>query len=1117
MKYRIGLDIGIGSVGWAVVSAEQDGHPARIEDFGVRIFPSGEKEDRKGETLCKERRGFRGVRRLERRRANRKKLLFNHLKNIGFIGDLFNDEYAACRDSDVYALKVRALDGRLTPAEVYKCLVHTCNHRGYQDFYEPEEDDEESGKNAGAANAFEKAFLQSGKRTVSEYLISDYYSGGFVKYRNRKEAETYLLIRRKLLKDEAYSILRSQARFYPCLTEANIQYAVDKIIFRQRDFEDGPGDPNDPDRRYKGFLEKLGQCPFYRDQTRGFRGTVIADVFAVTNALSQYRYVNESTGEYKLPQEAAEEMVQSLLLNAGITLTGVKAILKKYGYKLLKSENTDDKAVGRAVRFLGVARKATEEAGLSWREVISEEQFDPASPSLLHRIGERLSGYQTPSRRQIELEKAGIAPALIKTFASKKISGTAGASYAYMCDAIRAFRDGDIYGNFQANRNRDEEESSPAVRTKKLSPAQIDDPDVRNNRVVFKAINETRKIVNAVIDVYGSPESIVIEVASELGKSGEMRQEIQRRMRKNEKANDAIREKIAGLLSVAPEEVKGVMIERCKLFEEQDGRCAYSGEPLGELRDVLENRNGAYEIDHIIPYSLILDNTLENKALVFKKENQEKGQRTPLMYMSGEKQERFTAFVNRLYYRKENPISKKKLAYYNQKDICGEDAKKILSEWKSRNINDTRYITKYIAGLLDRNLLFSGEKKQNVFTVKGPVTQKFRREWFRDSRWGSEEKDRSTYLNHALDALIAANLTKEYIEIGSDALRLRAILRANKNARTREYDEYLEKCIEKMKKYYGFGEEYTRTLLTQRGRVPSYLPRLTEEVSVRFEEGDGQAFAERVEKLYGRETPFLVPPHLPLASLKQERKYSGPIADSNPLKIVEIGGEPHKIKRKEITALTAKDLEKLYTDDPALKEELEKALGGRGEAYSMEKYLKENGLSRFTLSNGTVIRRVSLDGGVVSNFYKKEIGDGNYTNLGMLKYYCVEVYRDKDGKTRVCGVRFVDLVKEGKKLKRKPESLPADYGTHTMYLFANDYITVQNGKGVVKYRGYYKSVANIKQSKFCYSADNESRIQIATISGKDTVKKIHIDILGKRGGEIRCSEPLPFTEGKNSR
>ena len=72
MKYRIGLDIGIGSVGWSVISGEHNN--ARIEDFGVRIFESGEKNNGK-DRKSQERRGFRGTRRLIRRRRHRKVMM----------------------------------------------------------------------------------------------------------------------------------------------------------------------------------------------------------------------------------------------------------------------------------------------------------------------------------------------------------------------------------------------------------------------------------------------------------------------------------------------------------------------------------------------------------------------------------------------------------------------------------------------------------------------------------------------------------------------------------------------------------------------------------------------------------------------------------------------------------------------------------------------------------------------------------------------------------------------------------------------------------------------------------------------------------------------------------
>lgn len=79
-KYSVGLDIGISSVGWAIIDIETK----QIVNLGSRIFPSGNAAGNQ------ERRSFRGTRRLIRRRKNRltdlKKLLgetfFSDLKKL---------------------------------------------------------------------------------------------------------------------------------------------------------------------------------------------------------------------------------------------------------------------------------------------------------------------------------------------------------------------------------------------------------------------------------------------------------------------------------------------------------------------------------------------------------------------------------------------------------------------------------------------------------------------------------------------------------------------------------------------------------------------------------------------------------------------------------------------------------------------------------------------------------------------------------------------------------------------------------------------------------------------------------------------------------------------------
>lgn len=171
-KFRIGLDIGIGSVGWAVISYTNR-EDARIEDFGSRIFVSGELNDGKART-SQERRAFRGVRRLERRRKWRKERLKEYFIKLGLLTRREIEEMGKAPCQDIFSLKVRALEEKVRPTELLQILLHSANHRGYRDFYEADSDvfsdsdgladEKETRENKKAAQDFDRAFAASGCR-----------------------------------------------------------------------------------------------------------------------------------------------------------------------------------------------------------------------------------------------------------------------------------------------------------------------------------------------------------------------------------------------------------------------------------------------------------------------------------------------------------------------------------------------------------------------------------------------------------------------------------------------------------------------------------------------------------------------------------------------------------------------------------------------------------------------------------------------------------------------------------------------------------------------------------------------------------------------------------------
>src|SRR5690554_1110245 len=83
MKKILGLDLGVASIGWALI--EHENGDGRILGTGVRIFQSNEQraDAAPGESSNSDRRTKRSMRRQRDRRTRRKVRLYNYLKKTG--------------------------------------------------------------------------------------------------------------------------------------------------------------------------------------------------------------------------------------------------------------------------------------------------------------------------------------------------------------------------------------------------------------------------------------------------------------------------------------------------------------------------------------------------------------------------------------------------------------------------------------------------------------------------------------------------------------------------------------------------------------------------------------------------------------------------------------------------------------------------------------------------------------------------------------------------------------------------------------------------------------------------------------------------------------------------
>src|SRR5690554_5207901 len=83
-SYRLGLDLGTNSIGWAVLALGEAGRPISIEDCGVRIFSDGRNPKDKT-SLAVARRGARSMRRRRDRYLRRRRKLLHALTELGLM------------------------------------------------------------------------------------------------------------------------------------------------------------------------------------------------------------------------------------------------------------------------------------------------------------------------------------------------------------------------------------------------------------------------------------------------------------------------------------------------------------------------------------------------------------------------------------------------------------------------------------------------------------------------------------------------------------------------------------------------------------------------------------------------------------------------------------------------------------------------------------------------------------------------------------------------------------------------------------------------------------------------------------------------------------------------
>ncbi|MDO4780950.1 MAG: type II CRISPR RNA-guided endonuclease Cas9 [Candidatus Saccharibacteria bacterium] len=262
---------------------------------------------------------------------------------------------------------------------------------------------------------------------------------------------------------------------------------------------------------------------------------------------------------------------------------------------------------------------------------------------------------------------------------------------------------------------------------------------------VKRGIWQAVKLVKEIVELQGGqkPEKIYIEMAR--GSNGS--DQTVKRKRAIEKLYDKVEIHAAYATKEELKQLKSELKEFEKidkraweLYFRQLGKCAYSGKPInpGEISQTCQ-------IDHIIPRSLVKDDSIDNKVLVLSAENQRKRESYPL---DPEVVKHQVALWR--YWRENGLMSPAKFARLTQTQEK-YDKDMVSGGFIKRQLVETRQITKHVAGLFDR-IYASDNGKSIVEPVKARITSEFRDKFdFPKSRSIND-------FHHAKDAYLAAVL-----------------------------------------------------------------------------------------------------------------------------------------------------------------------------------------------------------------------------------------------------------------------------------------------------------------------------------------------------------------------
>ncbi len=762
MNYRLGLDLGTNSLGWAAVKVDDEGQPTDVIDIGVRIFSDGRNRKDKS-SLAVQRRVPRGQRRRRDRYLLRRTDLMEALIACALM-PTDESERKSLESLDPYLLRSRALDHALSPYEISRALFHLGQRRGFKSNRKSDSADDAEAKKARAdTSELYRRMEESGARTLGEFL--------FRRHRNqrtvRARAGHGLYPDRAMYEAEFDAIRDAQEIHHPLRPDQ--WNSLKQIIFRQRPLR----------------AVEAGWCLLEQGEKRAERSLPIAQEFRMVQEVNNIRVrtglgydmrpLNPKESASLLARLRAQKEVKFEKLPGIIGLPeDTRVNLDQWNRKGLKGDETSAVLSNRNI------------FGNRWRELTLEDRtgivrvlLDDDDSASVHRIARERWGLDDKAATRVVSARLPQGHVHLSEKALNNLVPLMEEDEYVYSEAVAAHPDYAHHSDFRPDSALDWLPYYGELLPQQVVGADPNAPDgdapARFGRIanptVHIGLGQLRRVVNRLIDVYGKPQHIVVELARDLKMNREQRREAERSQREGGERNERLRKD----LESAEQSVSQEVLRKLRLWEEQGPPharfCPYTGEAINFEMVI----SAATEVDHILPMSKTLDDSPANKVVCLARANRDKGNRSPYEafghnpagYDYEAIKQRAEVIGDTL--RQQNRRDSKSWRFFEDAMERFQDE----GEFLVRQLNETKHFSRvartYLAHLFDEK----SQKRRFVDATPGRLTAAIRRGWglnglLYESRKqdgnAPDAKTRDDHRHHAIDAFVVACTTPATVQ-----------------------------------------------------------------------------------------------------------------------------------------------------------------------------------------------------------------------------------------------------------------------------------------------------------------------------------------------------------------